>query len=86
MLIHVTQKHIDNGRRKKCDKCPVSLALSEATGKEWLVTATHLCYTKWFSKNGWSNDIVTPTYVAVKVKNYDRYGVMAPFSFELEIS
>ena len=32
MRIQVTQAHIDAGKRKRCTKCPVALAVREALG------------------------------------------------------
>lgn len=34
MRINVEQRHIDNGIRMSCTKCPVALAIREATGRE----------------------------------------------------
>ncbi len=35
MQITVTQEHINEGKRLDCEKCPIALALSEATGLSW---------------------------------------------------
>jgi hypothetical protein len=86
MIIHITQKHIDSGTRTSSDRCPVALALSEATGREWLVTRRWLCHASPLRANGWGTDISTPTLVATKIRDYDRSGVMETFSFELEVA
>lgn len=84
MIVHVTQKHINCGTRLKCDKCPVTLALNEATGKKWTVNGVRMNYRKWFSLSGYSKDFETPLSVTNKIIHYDRTGEMEPFSFELE--
>jgi hypothetical protein len=37
MKIKVTQEHINAGIRNNPCKCPLALALNEATGREWYV-------------------------------------------------
>ena len=37
MRIKVEQRHIEAGKRRDVRKCPVALALNEATGLEWMV-------------------------------------------------
>ena len=37
MQIHVTQDHIDRGLPHCPEKCPVALALKDATNRHWIV-------------------------------------------------
>ena len=36
MIVHVTQRHIDNGDRLECQTCPVALAIKEQTGEQYV--------------------------------------------------
>lgn len=42
MTVSVTQEHIDRGERRSDTGCPVGLALREATGRSWSVSAMRL--------------------------------------------
>lgn len=90
MLIHVTKRHIDQGERADCRKCPVALAISEAMGEPWEAGAD--CY--------WRAGMLSiyldprPTFplpeeaqefiLAFDAQNRDD-SLIKPFWFELEI-
>lgn len=85
MIIEVKQKHIDESRsglhydEDMPECCPVALALNEATGKQWTVTANK-CWRHYSTQV-----LPLPSEVTFNIHQYDGFGVMEPFSFELEI-
>ena len=80
--INVTADHIARGRPACCDSCPITLALTESTGIEWMVVAGHAVlrdthYWLWL-----------PDFVWDWILTYDREGAaaVAPFSFALDLA
>lgn len=86
MIVNVTHKHIEDSNnatyweseRSHC--CPVALALNEATGGSWVVAPTK-CW-RYYT----SSVFALPQEVTLAIHRYDGFGVMEPFSFELEIA
>lgn len=74
MIVNVTQKHIDEGIRCKCDSCPVALALEDDTGVKWWVG----CYS---FRRGLAN-LSMPVLVDLWIQNFDAGRPVVPFSFE----
>ena len=86
MLVNVTQNHIDLSNsgfyydEDRANCCPVALALNEATGKEWAVTPNN-CWRHYSTQV-----LPLPPEVISNIHQYDSFGAMEPFSFELEIT
>ena len=80
MLIEVTQEDIDNGSPGKAGLCPIALAMSRSTGKQWRVAnLTCFCPEEW----PW-DDILLPLEAVQFVKAYDSGDGVEPFSFALD--
>lgn len=86
MIIEVKQKHIDEGVAIDCGRCPVALALNEATKKEWIISNRWMCYKDCdqYPGFGWSEDTQVPPTVADNIRKFDVDGIMEPFSFEIQ--
>jgi hypothetical protein len=76
MIVSVTQKHIDDGRRGSCDKDLVALALLEAGYKNVWVSPDRI------RANGLTYEM--PPEVARFVRDLDQMRFVDPFEFELE--
>jgi hypothetical protein len=74
MKISVTQRHLDAGRRKHCDACPVALALREQTGHDWRVGQV-------YASLGW-HLVDLPRAVVDCMARYDAGKPVGPFEFE----
>lgn len=87
--IHLTEKHIKVGQPQSCSCCPIALAITEATGFQYIrVTPGEVkCYDNtpkdqpkllWYA--------VFPFEVTRFIHNFDSYVQdLKPFSFEIEI-
>ncbi len=83
MTIHVTQAHIDAGKRGYCTRCPIALALQAATGVIWRVT---ICRIIGPNTNLLRREIIeTPESVAAFISRFDVEWTVQPFSFEVDI-
>jgi hypothetical protein len=90
MIIHVTQKHINKGRRANCRRCPIALAVHEATGETGVVVGSHI-RTGVPKADIWPMFIPGPkrncyrmTQACFKFMNaFDRRLPVKPFSFRL---
>jgi len=97
-VISVEEKHIKKGERLESEKCPVALAIKEATGLKVRVAPA-----KEFeipAKDSWSDSIKDrvifkltnsviilklPKKVALLVEEFDKTGKMKPFTFTLKL-
>lgn len=78
MLIEVKQKHIDEGAKGSCSRCPIALALLDAGHRDvWIGNIT--LYTS----------VRKETYLPPKaiqwINNFDDGLPVLPFSFEIEL-
>lgn len=80
--VKVTQSHIDKGARGSCWKCPIALALIEATNLTWRVYDATAYY---YRKNGAEIQIMLPFEVSRFVKNFDKGEIVKPFEFEVVV-
>lgn len=75
--VRVLKRHIEAGEPATCDRCPIALALNEATGLHWEVgeykaIAKELsCY------------FDVPVEARFFVEDFDRGETVEPFSFEM---
>jgi len=76
MKIHVTEKHIINGKTTNPWQCPVALAIKEATGRKPTVIS------EWYSFN--NEELPLPEKVTKFIDNFDRGKKVKPFSFVLK--
>jgi hypothetical protein len=85
MLVKVEQKHIDNGARRSCRRCPIALALREQTGTLWVVGSAFASEGE--VKPAWkgvSKRIKTlPDAVIRFFYEFDRNRPVKPLEFEL---
>ena len=82
MMIEVTQAHIDAGKRQRCTKCPVALAVKEALGVKLVKVGEGIVIGRPYMV-----ELRTPDRVASFVGAFDRnqpFGI-EPFSFDLGI-
>ena len=82
MKIEVTQAHIDAGKRGRCTKCPVSLAIMDALDVKRVMVGSQI-------KIGRPHmiSLLTPETVDGFIQAFDgnwSHGV-TPFSFELDV-
>lgn len=77
MKIQVTQKHIDEGKPKCPNNCPVALALIDAGLLNVGVTPV------WIRVE--DKKYHAPTGVYVFVQNFDEGQKLEPFEFELDL-
>ena len=90
LTIAVTEEKIQAGERMRSDCCPVALAAWEALTSRY----EKIC-TVSVDDRGLAYRIVDraehyfavdlPQEVSDRIKNYDRTGVMEPFSFEIKL-
>ena len=86
MLIEVTQKHIEHGRRGECSHCPVALALQDYGFKNVSVYGGGFDHGTVKQKlDATSEFVVLPDFVSGWISNFDYQGTGEPFSFELQV-
>lgn len=77
MKIKVEQRHIDAGEVSQCRRCPVALAIWEATGIEVAVyPMTGIYFSDWVI-------VETPRDVADFISHFDYHEKCEPFEFDL---
>lgn len=79
LTVHVTEKHIREGRRSNCDLCPVALALKDASGKPWNVG-----YCGAYPADCRSNAFF-PLEVTRFIRAFDAQISVEPFTFTLDL-
>jgi DNA gyrase inhibitor GyrI len=78
MKINVCQEHINRGERKRCDRCPIALAVKDKLeSKDINVNAMGIfvglyCQFKWH----------LPKSAQKFIKRFDAGGHVKPFTFE----
>lgn len=80
LTIHVTEKDIDEGRRRDNWLCPLCRALFRETGVKWVVEET-TCYPL-TNRNLF---IPLPPRAITFISVFDQTGVAEPCEFELEL-
>jgi hypothetical protein len=80
-LIDVTQEHIDKGRKFNAQRCPISLAIKESTGKNNTVgIGGATLYRNFFADGRYE----LPLSARLFIINFDGDRSVEPFSFILE--
>lgn len=86
MIVQVRQKHIKAGRRANCRRCPIAMAVREATGFKGVVVGSHIYANVpkgwlWFNQ---LPDKYKMTQACLKfIRLFDRGQAVEPFSFRL---
>jgi hypothetical protein len=83
MIIKVTRKHINKGKRHSLCFCPIALAIKEATGMNFFVAMeTISCHAE---DRGLKFEL--STRAKEFIQRFDRYGKLsvAPASFRLDV-
>lgn len=89
IIVNVTQEHIDRGKRKSCEHCPIALAVLETLelsqdgpgGALLGVADSYVCF---YNKDSYQSKL--PPVAADFIDAFDRdKGFVYPFSFELEV-
>src|SRR6266404_6219339 len=78
MLIAVTQKHIDEGKRRHCHRCPVALALREATDRSDIEVLSKYAGVP----SGWSWNL--PYEAQKSIDDFDMGRPVKPFEFQID--
>jgi hypothetical protein len=78
MIVHVTQKHIDEGLARQWHACPVALALRDAG----IYCPEVLTRSVWVTSE---REIPLPSDAERFIGIFDEHGAGVPFSFELDI-
>lgn len=81
--VEVTEKHIAEGERHHCRRCPYALAIASVCTE-----GTHLdvgATTAAFARGSLCKSVRMPTSSAVNIAAFDRTGVMHPHSFDLDV-
>jgi hypothetical protein len=93
MIVKVTKEHIKNGKIGNCRKCPVALAIKEATGCRYVeVDNNSICYSH--KKYPWRKEpykMLHDNWVRCKmtravysfVEKFDEKESVKPFKFRL---
>jgi hypothetical protein len=84
MIINVTQQHIDKGEPGFSSRCPIALAVKDATGAPWVIADG--------TEIAWSFDYLDPFHsfkpsdeLVTFMENFDLNKPVTPFSFEAEV-
>ena len=83
MKIHVTWKDVRSGRTARTTECMVALALKRQLGAEY-ASVGHRSAT--VLKDGRYLNIYLPRHVGRKIRFWDRFHIVMPFSFDLTCS
>ncbi len=85
MKIQVTKKHIEKGKAKDCERCPIALAILEQVPNCVSVDVTELDICGCLNC-GTAFDITIPRKASDFVVAFDNYRNVKPFEFELELN
>lgn len=80
ITISVTEEDIANGRRKRCQKCPVAIAMLRAGFYTVWANPGDLT---WIDSERNEHSCVTPDEVREFITRFDNHEPVAPFTFEL---
>lgn len=78
MNIHVTAQHIMNGQRADCRRCPVALALKDATGQRYAVSTR-----TYRSINDLAKNEDLPAKARDWIEAFDSGHKVKPFTFNI---
>ncbi len=81
--VQVLDRHIQNGTRRSCSKCMVSLAVIDVV-KERVPVASSAGFL-YVGELGFDDAISLPRFVGKKILEYDGDQEVTPFSFEVGI-
>lgn len=77
MKINVTQKHIDDGKKRISDSCPIALAIKAATGRRAVLVSGN-------EAQFGGKKYPLPTKARNFIRRFDHgSGIRRPFAFEL---
>jgi len=82
--VKVSQKYIDNGKRKDCHICPVALAIKDIVKPRYRDQIEISNYSIQINPMNYDY-IMLPYRVSNIIIKYDKSGVMKPFKFILDI-
>lgn len=80
MKIKVTQEDINEGEKRNCSNCPVSLAIQRAIGNKLVTVGS---YGSW-RINGLKQSNLGEK-VSKWIRGFDKGGDVVPFEFEIEL-
>jgi hypothetical protein len=79
--IYVKERHLATGVRQTCDRCPIILAVNDATGREWYWTLGTLQ-----PKDRRQRALIRlPPYAIRAMADIDLGRPVQPFDFEVTI-
>lgn len=81
-LIKVNKRHIRDGQPGIADRCPVALAIREATGQYAAIRPDHIDVVKGLLN---VKQVKTPRSVRRFVNKFDRTDHGSPFNFYLDV-
>ena len=81
MKIAVTSEHIRMGCRRVGKRCPIALALRDATGHRWDVIEDRAA--QMGMNGGWTRCIYLPSTAKQFVYDFDRGQAVDPFEFDI---
>jgi hypothetical protein len=77
MKIHVTKKDIEDGIKKSCIKCPITLVIRRETGKCYRVRSNYVLWSHW-------QLIKLPESAQVFIARVDSGKPVRPFTFSID--
>ena len=83
MVITVTQKHIDNGRRGLMLSCPIALAIKERTGLSVVIVGRYISV---YTNNIDLRQCKTSEKALGFIYDFDSGINVKPFTFECELN
>jgi hypothetical protein len=90
MLVQITEKHIADGLGTNCIRCPLALALKDATGSDYSVNGyQYTKINKHYNERNYSLDYSTRKNLPQDIRNwiadFDAGRPVVPIEFEMEI-
>ncbi len=85
MLVKVTQKHIDEGKRADCYTCPIALAILDIDPKPVNVQVKYSYVMIYIEKNGKYKQYELPWEAREFISKFDNGKKVEPFEFELVV-
>ncbi len=95
VTVQVTQEHIQQGRRNKCKRCPIALAINEllmsgliSVVSDGTVAVIDIAWVLIPNEESWYETLAredTPPSAAKFIHDFDRGFEVRPFSFQLRL-
>lgn len=84
MKVFVTQKHIGNGLKRDCIRCPAALAILEQCQVDKVEVGG--IFIKYWKEGGpLSNSLEIPSHLSQFIQNFDEGEPVAPIDFEIDL-